>query len=235
MTSILVTRPGGRDDPLVVELQERGYRVLAVPTVITRPVHVDWPDLERFDWIVVTSAPGVQSLPRVTRGPRWAAVGPATAEALRARGVEPDLIPTEATGAALAKALPDPAGARVLLVRASAADPDLPEGLRERGATVVEIVAYETVEAPASSTEALRSVLDEPDLAAVVFASGSAVRGFLALGGRTTIPAITIGPRTSAAAQAAGFVVAAESSSPDVIGLADAVERAIPVEVRRDA
>ncbi len=234
MTAILVTRPSGASDPLVAELQSRGYRVSAVPTVATRALRVAWPDLNGFEWVVVTSAAGVDLLPGVSVGPRWAAVGQATAGALRARGVEPDLVPPESSGAALASALPDAAGRRVLLVRASAADPDLPDGLRRRGASVTEITAYETVEGPGDSAAPLRKALARPDIAAVVFASGSAVRGFIKLGGGNSLPAVTIGPRTTSAARAAGFTVVAEAASPEIEQLAAAVERVIPVEVGSD-
>ncbi len=228
MSTILVTRPAGAGDPLVAALESRGYRVTAVPTVVTEPVHVDWPDLSRFDWVVVTSAAGVAALPDLPAGPRWAAVGEATARALRSRGAVVDLVPEEANGAALAKALPDPAGARVLLVRASLADPDLPAALRKRGAQVEEVVAYETIEGPAGSADELRRALERPDLAAVVFASGSAVRGFTRLGGGTNVPAVTIGPRTSAVARDAGFTVVAEAEGRSVQELAAAVTGAIP-------
>lgn len=228
MTAVLVTRPAGAGDPLVAELESRGYRVSAVPTVLTRAVPVEWPDLARYDWVVVTSAAGVASLPAALEGPHWAAVGESTASALRARGVNVDIVPAEANGAALAEALPDPAGARVLLVRASLADPDLPARLRERGALVEEITAYETVEGPAESAEELRQALRQPDIAAVVFASGSAVRGFMKLGGPTSLPAITIGPRTSAVARDSGFKVVAEAEGTSVQHLAAAVTEAVP-------
>jgi uroporphyrinogen-III synthase len=58
LTTLLVTRPRGAEDRLVTELEARGYRVVAVPTVVTRPAQIEWPDLRRFDWIVVTSAAG---------------------------------------------------------------------------------------------------------------------------------------------------------------------------------
>ncbi|TMC54380.1 MAG: porphobilinogen synthase [Chloroflexi bacterium] len=228
MTAVLVTRPAGARDPLVTELESRGYRVSAVPTVLTRPIAVDWPDIAGYDWVVVTSAAGVDALPVALAGPRWAAVSESTAAALRAKGVEADLVPAEANGAGLAEALPDPRGVRVLLVRASLADSDLPTRLRERGALVDDVTAYETVEGPAESADDLRHALQQPDLAAVVFASGSAVRGFAKLGGSTALPAITIGPRTTAVARDAGFNVLAESPGPSVRQLAATVTRAIP-------
>lgn len=228
MTTVLITRPAGSDDPLVAALEARGYRVSAVPTVLTQAVTIDWPDLSQFDWIVVTSASGVAALPDLPAAPKWAAVGEATAAALRARGASVDLVPEEANGKALAEALPDAAGARVLLVRASLADPDLPAGLRARGALVDEVTAYETVEGPAESMDELRQALQQPDLAAVVFASGSAVRGFARLAGRNDLPAVTIGPRTSALARDIGFKVVGEAAGASVEELAAAVARAVP-------
>ncbi|HET7420804.1 MAG TPA: porphobilinogen synthase [Candidatus Dormibacteraeota bacterium] len=228
MTAVLVTRPAGAGDPLVAELEGRGYRVRAIPTVSTRTLDVQWPDLASFDWVVLTSAAGAEALPEAPDGPSWAAVGEATAAALRSRGAHVDFVPSEANGAALAEELPDPSGKRVLLVRASQGDPDLPEGLRRRGALVEEVTAYETVEGPGESSDDLRRALEEPDLAAVVFASGSAVRGFSRLAGPARLPAITIGPRTSAAAREAGFHVIAEAAGASVKELASAVEQAIP-------
>jgi uroporphyrinogen-III synthase len=233
VTTVLVTRPAGAADPLVVELESRGYKVTAVPTVGTRVLAVEWPDLKRLDWIVVTSAVGADAMPGIPPGPRLAAVGESTALALRARGAKTVFVPTEANGAALAEEMPDPAGARVLLVRASLADPDLPAALRKRGAHVEEITAYETVEGPAESGADLRRALEQPDLGGVVFASGSAVRGFVKLGGPTSLPAVTIGPRTSAVARDAGFTVAAEARDASVAHLAEAVVRVIPAAAER--
>jgi len=233
MKTVLVTRPAGESDPLVAELASRGYRVIAVPTVATRATEVKWPDLAEFDWVVVTSAAGVAALPEPRRGPRWAAVGEATARGLRERGIKVDVVPAQSNGVALAAAIPEIKGKRVALVRASQADPGLPNALRERGAIVEEITAYETVEGPAESAPALQRALRQEDVAAVVFASGSAVRGFLKLGGAANLPAITIGPRTSAAAREAGFVVAEEATAQDVEQMVAAVERSVPKTANR--
>ncbi|GAC1613311.1 MAG: hypothetical protein NVS9B1_21660 [Candidatus Dormibacteraceae bacterium] len=228
MIAVLVTRPEGATDPLAVALAELGYRVHAVPTVVTEAIPLHLPDLAGYDWVVLTSAAGVRALPDLPTGPRWAVVGPATARALRDRGVEPNLIPKAATGAAIADAIPDPSGARILLARADAAATDLPERLAARGALVDEVHAYRTVTAPAGAAPALAAALADPDLAAVVFASGSAVRGFVQLGGGSTIPAVTIGPRTSAVARAAGFKVLAESPIQSTAALTATVAGAVP-------
>ncbi|TMD06080.1 MAG: uroporphyrinogen-III synthase [Chloroflexi bacterium] len=229
MTAILVTRPQAERDPVVGLLQERGYRVHAVPTVATVPIKIGLPDLERYDWIVVTSATGVLALPSVPAGPRWAAVGPGTAAELEARGVTPDVVPEQSNGLALADAIPDVTGKTVLLARADAAGSDLPQRLRERGAVVDEVAVYRTVIGPAGSAGLFASALGDPSLAAVIFASGSAVQGYLRLGGRRDIPAVTIGPRTTAAARAAGLSVLAEAAAQDPEALAAAVAVAIPI------
>jgi uroporphyrinogen-III synthase len=135
----------------------------------------------------------------------------------------------------VANAIPDVGGKRILLVRASAASADLPDRLRERGATVDEVAAYLTIEGPASSSAPLKAALADPDLAAIVFASGSAIRGFIALGGPTRWPAITIGPRTTKEATALGFRVLAEASTQSAEALAAAVVQAIPIQEKNRA
>ena len=235
MIAILVTRPAGESDPLAEALRRRGYRVHAVPTVGTEPLEYDPSPLAGCDWIVLTSARGVEALHELPAGARYAAVGLETGRALRSRGVEPAHVPARADAADLGDSLPDVEGRRVVLVRASAADGDLPERLRRRGARVEEITAYRTVEAPAAFAHELRTALSDPQLKAVIFASGSAVRGFLGLGGSTRLPAITIGPRTTTSARENGFEVIAEADSQSVSGLAEAVARALPMEDMIDA
>jgi uroporphyrinogen III methyltransferase / synthase len=235
MIAVLVTRPDGESDPLVHALRKRGYRVHAVPMVQTEPVDFNVRALEGCDWIVLTSARGVKALTDLPTGPKFAAVGPETARALRARGVEPSHVPGRADGADLGDTLPDVDGMRIALVRASAAGEDLPNRLRSRGAAVEEVTAYRTVEGPAASAEMLRAALADPELGAVVFASGSAVRGFLRLGGNKRVPAITIGPRTTSSARGRGFTVIAQADAQSVSGLAEAVAHALPMEIKKGA
>ena len=97
------------------------------------------------------------------------------------------------------------------------------------------MTAYRTVEGPPGSAEKLRSALADPELGAVVFASGSAVRGFLGLGGSAHLPAITIGPRTTSSARGRGFTVIAQADAQSVSGLADAVAKALPMEDKNSA
>lgn len=229
--TLLCTRPDGEHDPLVARLRALGYGVHAVPTVATEPLSFAPPELDRFDWVVVTSAAGAEALLTAGQAPsaaRWAAVGPRTAAVLAAHGLEIGAVPDESRGARIAGAIAQAqplSGLRVLLARADAAAPDLPAELRAAGAQVEELAVYHTVVGPESSRPAVAAALSDPALAAAIFASGSAVRGLVRLADRdpTGVPAITIGPATSAAARAAGFRVLSEAQSADVAGLVDAV------------
>jgi uroporphyrinogen-III synthase len=181
-----------------------------------------------------------------TGGPRFAAVGPATARALREAGIPVTVAAADATGAGLGDALRsagDLVGRRLLLPRASAAGPELPALLRAAGAEVREVVAYETVEGPAASLPALAAAVADPLLGAVVVASGSAVRGLLAIAAIAdaaaadpaaaepspletvlrALPFVSIGPTTSEEVRRLGLDLAAEAAAPTVDALADAV------------
>ncbi|HEX8938878.1 MAG TPA: uroporphyrinogen-III synthase, partial [Candidatus Limnocylindrales bacterium] len=125
-------------------------------------------------------------------------------------------------------------GCRVLLPRADAADPGLPAALRANGATAEEVVAYHTVEGPPASRAPLAAALARSDLAVVVAASGSAVRGLLRLVDDPLVrdrldrlALVTIGPSTSGVAREAGLAVAEEAAEPTPVALAEAVVRAV--------
>jgi uroporphyrinogen III methyltransferase/synthase len=225
--ALLSTRPGGRQDPLVGRLEAVGWRVHAVPTVATEPLDYPPPDLDRFDWVAVTSAEGARAL--LERTPpgraRWAAVGPATATALARFGVSAEVVPEERRGVRLADAIAAAgglAGRRVLLARADAAATDLPRALRAGGAVVEELAVYHTVVGPESSRLPLAAALADPGLAAAVVCSGSAVRGLLRLApAARRLPLLSIGPATSAVARGEGMQVVAEAASADLEALVE--------------
>jgi uroporphyrinogen-III synthase len=232
-TALLSTRPEGERDPLVARLRALGYRVHAVPTVVTEVLPFAPPELGGYDWVVVTSAAGARALldsvpPGRAAAVRWAAVGPRTAAELAARGLAVAAVPEQSRGVRVADAIAGvvpPAGLRVLLARADAAADDLPAALRAAGARVDELAVYHTVVGPEASRPGVTAALADPALAAAVFASGSAVRGLLRLGGDAArlLPAITIGPATTEVARAEGLRVAAEADRPGVDGLVSAV------------
>jgi uroporphyrinogen III methyltransferase/synthase len=195
--------------PLAADLKGLGLEVEACPLVAVEPL--DGPPLraDGYDWLLLTSRNGVDALFGRLAGtlPRVAVVGPGTAEALRERGIEPDLVASVSTQEGLAAELPRPAG-RVLFAGAEDARDVL---VRELGADFVPL--YRTVELRPEAFPAA-------DL--VVLASASAARSLAALG--PAPPCVSIGPVTSAAARARGLRVAAEAGTHDREGLVAAVK-----------
>jgi len=248
--AVIDTRP--QLDPSQLEAIERdGFRVVHVPSIAIGSADSNG-DLDRarerigeYDWVVLTSKRGAAALldgvEAVPSKVRWAAVGATTAKAIRERGARVDCIPATARGdaipAAMAK-LGSLRGRSVLLVRADAADPALPEKLRQLGAQVDDVVAYRTITGPAASRRALLEALADKDIEAIMFASGSAVRGIAELAGDDAARAralrtITIGPKTSGVARELGFQVAAEATAQDAMGLRAALRSAFDEEVER--
>jgi uroporphyrinogen-III synthase len=205
---VIVTRPEGQGDELADRLRAMGHDVVVCPLVRIERLGDEPIDVDPYDWVVVTSANGAAELARRLRGrpKRLAAVGPATAAALSAHGLRVDLVPAVSTQEGLLAELHAPAG-KVLLAAA--------EGARR---LIVDELAADFV--PLYRTVELRP--DEPpagDL--VVLASGSAARAFAALA--LDVPAVSIGPQTTAAAQEAGLRVVAEAVTHDADGILNAV------------
>jgi uroporphyrinogen III methyltransferase/synthase len=239
---ILVTRPAAQADRLAGLLRARGLTPVTVPTVAidaassTAELDAMLDSLDGATWLVLTSANGAETLAarlaasghRLPDGVRVAAVGPATADALRAAAIRVDHVPDDYLTVAIVDGLGDLRQRRIVLARADAATPDLRDALEARGAIVQEVVAYRTVEGSASSRDPLRAALHD-DLAGIAFTSSSTVRGLLRLaspvdrGRARCIPAFCIGPVTADTARRHGFDVASVAADHTALGLADAI------------
>jgi uroporphyrinogen-III synthase len=204
---VIVTRPREQAGPLVARLEALGHEVVACPLIEIEPFE-EPVDVEGYDWVIVTSPNGARQLVRRARGelPRVAAVGPGTAETLQELGVEPAFVPSVSSQDGLLAEFPRPAG-RVLFAAAEGARR---RPIEELGADFVPL--YRT-----------RLVIPEeaPEGDVVMLASGSAARSFAALG--ADIPAVSIGPQTTRAAERAGVRVVAEAETHDLDGLVAAV------------
>jgi uroporphyrinogen III methyltransferase / synthase len=209
---VVVTRPADGAAELVRGLEERGHEVAVCPLIAVEPLGDAPVDVRAYDWVVVTSANGARELARRAAGVprRVAAIGPGTARALRESGIEPALVARVSTQEGLLDELPRPAG-RVLFAGA--------EGARR---LLVDRLGAEFL--PLYRTRELRPERFPEDADLVVLASASAARAFGRLGIR--VPAVSIGPQTSAAADAAGVKIAVEARTHDVEGLLEAVTRA---------
>lgn len=224
---VLVTRPAEQAQTLTRRLTAIGVEPVPVPAVaILPPASFHALDdalrhLESYHWVLFTSTNGVRaffdrldvlgSKKTIPRSIRWAAIGPATAEALAAHGIARAWLPSRYLSEVVGDELPTAPGERLLRVRAEVASPAPAEGLRARGAMVDEVVAYRTQEAPEEAREPLRQAW-ERGLDAVIFTSASTVRGLLRLGEDVglkeqlrTLLAIGIGPVTAREITAAGW------------------------------
>jgi hydroxymethylbilane synthase len=235
---VLVTRAPGQADELMAALRDAGLDPVSVPTITVEyaPPGGDLDAAARrvadYGWIVVTSPNGARAMlgaaERVqarTTGPRWAAIGRATRDVLEHAGIEVAFQPGRGRSTSIGLEMPIVRGDRVLLARGNLADGDLTLALLARGAEVDEVIAYRTSEAPEESRALLRSAMAAGPIDAVLFTSGSTVRGLVALARSvsldvTSIPSVCIGPETAAAALAAGFAVIEVSDSPDANALA---------------
>jgi uroporphyrinogen III methyltransferase / synthase len=209
---VVVTRAEEQAAPLADRLEALGCEVVLCPLIRIEPLGDGPVDVGAYDWVVVTSPNGAGELARRLMSPprRLAAVGPATAQALRAHGLEPDLVPEVSSQDGLLAELPRPAG-RVLVAAAEGARRLL---VNELGADFLPL--YRTVELQPEQT---------PDGDLVVLASPSAARALAGTSAR--LPVVAIGPHTAEAAEALGFEIIAVAEAHDLDGLVAAVERVL--------
>jgi uroporphyrinogen III methyltransferase / synthase len=183
--AVVVTRDEPRDGPLGASLRAHGLEVLWWPVVRIAPPADPRPFEEalaraaEFDWIVFASRHAAEAVASRCLSPpraRIAAVGAATAAALRAHGWTPEVVPAEAHADALVAALAAriAPGARVLFPASSRAMPTLGEGLRGLGAQVLQVEAYRN-EAASLDVVAARAAIDAGTVGAVTFTSPSCV------------------------------------------------------------
>lgn len=242
---VLVTRAAEQADELMSALRHAGLDPVPVPTIAVEfeppPGDLDAAAglLHTYAWVVITSANGARAILKAAErivtelgAPSWAAIGPATRRVLEHEGIEIQFQPSQSSGIAMAAELPVDRGDRVLVVRGDLADEELAVALRARGAAVDDVVAYRTREAPKSSRVLLYGGLSDGPIAAVVFTSGSTVRGLVKLGRDESvdvlsIPSVCIGPETADEARAAGFRILAVSATSDSAALAAATARAL--------
>jgi uroporphyrinogen III methyltransferase/synthase len=234
---IVVTRAREQASELRARLEALGAQVVELPSIAIEPLDFVLPDLTQYAWVVFTSVNGVAHFfdrglvasgldTRALGNARVAAIGPGTADALSAAGINPDLLPARFVAESLLEAFPAPVvgGERVLLPRAEIARDVLPAGLRERGYEVDVLPVYRTVRAtPADADVAL---VRGGDVDAITFTSSSTVQNF-----RDLVPSfegeqplvVSIGPVTSNTARGHGLRVDVEAETHTIDGLVAAL------------
>jgi uroporphyrinogen-III synthase len=249
--TILVTRARHQAGRLAEALRQVGAEVVEIPAIAIVPPD-SYAELDRalgnlaqYAWLIVTSANAVEALrarlavvgipAEALAHLKIAAVGSATAAALRELGLAVAVTPAEYVAESLVEALGSRVdGQRVLLARAAVARDVIPDALRARGATVDVVDAYRTV-IPEESVTAIRTIFGPngrvPD--AATFTSSSTVTNFAALlrAADVVAPAgmktVSIGPVTSGTLRELGWEPAAEADPHDLAGLVAAVTNAL--------
>ncbi len=192
---ILVTRAREQASGFMARLSDLGAECIQFPTIRVVPPE-NWGPLDEairnlgaYGWILFTSVNGVRFFferleagekdARDLSGARVGAIGPATADALRRRGIRPDLVPPEYRAESIVEALGREAldGVRVLLPRAEKAREILPRELGRRGAMVDVVPAYRTVR-PDHDTTRVRAMLERGEIDLITFTSSSTVTNF---------------------------------------------------------
>ncbi len=244
---VVVTRAaaipaGGRAGGMAERLRALGAGVIEAPATRIEPldlapVRAAVGRLASFDWIAFTSQVAVELFwgalreagmdARALAGRKLCAVGPATADALLARGLAPDVVPQRFVAEGLLEALgsrADVKGAAFLYIAAADARDALPAGLGKLGAAVETVRAYRSVP-DAGGARAAAEALARGEVDYVAYASGGAVKAFVdAVGGAAAKGAAAcIGPVTSAAARDLGLTVAVESATSTTAALAEAI------------
>jgi len=197
-TRILVGRARHQASALSSGLRKLGAQVIEIPFIEIRrprsfvPLDTALKNIAQYDWLILTSVNGVERVwerigkLRIRRNRlahlKIAAIGPATRQAIEDRCLKVQVVPKEYVAESVVKSLRSKVkGKRVLLARAKVARDVIPRELRNLGARVDVVEAYETV-VPKSSRTRLRTLLKSQRHPQVItFTSSSTARNFVEL------------------------------------------------------
>jgi uroporphyrinogen III methyltransferase/synthase len=246
--TVLVPRTKDQAGEMSDRLVSHGALPIEVPTIAVEPPRSP-AQMERavkglvdgrFQWVVFTSTNAVRAVwekfnefgldARAFSGVRIACVGQATADRVRAFGINPELVPAgEQSSLGLLDEFPDyddifdPVN-RVLLPRADIATETLAEGLRERGWEIEDVTAYRTVRAAPPPAQT-REMIKTGGFDAVCFTSSSTVRNLVGIAGKPHARTIVacIGPKTAETAAEFGLRVDVQPETAAVGPLVEAL------------
>ncbi len=244
---IVITRARAQASGLVRELTRLGAHCLEIPTIRiqapedTAPLRQSIENIKDYTWLLFTSVNGVKHFfdtlfdmgkdVRVLGHLKFACIGPVTKERLADYGIISDILPETYRAESVVDAFEpeDMKGEKVLLPRAMKARTILPESLREMGAVVDEVTAYETVLADADR-ETLTQLLEDKAVDAVTFTSSSTVSNFISLLDvdrraelMEGVTVASIGPITSDTARELNLTVDIEAEEYTIPGLIDSL------------
>jgi len=250
---VLVTRPRTQATAFIEKLTVLGSVPVVFPTIEissledTKLLDHSIASLNTYQWVIFTSVNGVSAFWQrldvlgkgndVFTGIQIAAIGPATAQALVEKGLQPNFVPKEYIAEAILPGLGDVRGLRVLLPRAEIARKALVEALQNQGALPEEIAVYRTLPAQPDS-QALAELEKGVDIA--TFTSSSTVQNFFDLLGGRPLDLLKgaviacIGPITAETARKLGLAVDIVAKDYTVDGLIEALLNHNPTNSARN-
>lgn len=187
MTCVVVTRPADQADDLVATLQQQGYDVRRHPLIdivaldddrqaVASGLRQRFLDIDQYRAVIAISANAASTglnwldryWPQPPVGIDWYAVGPSTADVMRAEGLDV-LMPSERFDSEGVLALPglqadEIAGEKILIWRGVGGRETLASVLRERGAEVDYAELYERRQIDWSATDWANTLADDPVL-----------------------------------------------------------------------
>ena len=243
---VLVTRSRTQASRLIELLSDLGAETVELPSIEIGPLD-DYEELDRAlasaadvsgRWMIFASVNSVEYVwdrlrtqgkdARYFAGASVGAIGPATAQALRDRGIEPDFIPKRSVSEEVIAELSglDWDGRLALLPGSAIGRDALATGLATLGADARRVPAYRNVR-PEGIEEKARAAF-ERGIDVVTFTSSSTVRNLLDILGDErhllqSSDVACIGPITAATAAEMGLSADIIAAEHNVEGLADAL------------
>lgn len=255
--TVLVTRARAQSPDITAQLEALGATVIHCPSIeIATPT--SWHQLDasigrlgEYDWVVFTSANGVEFFFRrlvEIRGDATGAlakhlicaIGPATARALAVAGAAADVVASDSTAEGALKAIIGHVGGgefvrglSFLIPRARIARDTLPVGLRRLGARVDAVETYQTIK-PSVEPESITSLFKQNSIDAITFTSSSTVSNFAAMLGLTDLSGLLsntvvacIGPITARTAAKHGLRETVQPEAYNATALVNSIVESI--------
>ena len=195
---IVITRARAQASNLVSKLSKLGAHCIEIPTIKIappediKPLQESINNINNYEWLVFTSVNGVKFFfdtlfdlgkdVRVLGHLKFACIGPVTKERLKDYGIISDILPETYRAESVIDAFSkvDIKNKKILLPRAKKARTILPEELITMGASVDEVIAYETL-LDVEEKEKLITLLANNKIDAITFTSSSTVSNFMSL------------------------------------------------------
>jgi uroporphyrinogen-III synthase len=232
---ILVTRPVAQAMPLALLIEQQGGQAFLCPTleIVPLPPPLDSIKIQNYQWFIFTSTNAVIYLPKADQQAllrlqpkKIAAIGKATAKALKKIGIEVDLIPSKPFNSEALLAFPALQSntinhKNILIFRGQGGRALLGNTLRQRGAKIHYRDVYKRIQPVTDTIALLIEHLKQTKISQITMTSGEALTNFVSMletpqniAFALEIPLVVISQRVKTIAITLGFKKIFISESP---------------------